>query len=124
MGLDHGFIHKRKGQEQKDYTFRKANHIHKYIIDTFHGGVDDQKDFKVPVSGIIDFRDSLIKVINTLEAGDTHLASKLLPTEPGFFFGGLEYDEYYLNDCKEALKMCDEILASKPKGTVTYWCWW
>ncbi|NCC99828.1 MAG: hypothetical protein EOL95_09060 [Bacteroidia bacterium] len=149
MGLDHGFIHKKNREEEINYTFRKANHIHAYIINKFHNGVDDQKDFKIPITGIEEFRDILNRVINSLEntpkktikvkSGwangqetyidievfkDTSIAQLLLPTQSGFFFGGTEYDDWYLKDCKEALEMCDKILTSKPKGTVTYWCWW
>lgn len=149
MGLDHGFIHKRKGQEEVNYQFRKANHIHAYMIDNFHGGEDNQKDFRVPILGIIEFKEVLTKVIASLEASpketiqvesgwdkngktfrdevvftDTSVAEELLPTQSGFFFGGTEYDEWYLDQCKEALDMCNKILESNPKGTVTYWCWW
>ena len=135
MGLDHGFIHKRPKGETEDYTFRKANHIHNYFIENFHGGIDDQKDFKIPVKGIKDFRDILIQVITSMESSETtnndglkvynsEVAEDLLPTQSGFFFGSTDYDEYYLKDCKKALEMCNKILAEKPVGTITYWCWW
>lgn len=149
MGLDHGFIHRRKGQDEVNYSFRKANHIHAYMINNFHDGKDNQKDFRVPILGIIEFKEVLTKVIASLEASpkktiqvksgwnkdgdmysnvevfeDTSVAEELLPTQSGFFFGGTEYDEWYLDQCKEALDMCNKILESNPKGTVTYWCWW
>jgi hypothetical protein len=149
MGLDHGFIQKRKGLEDKYYTFRKANHIHAYMINNFHNGIDDQKDFKVPISGIEEFQGVLKRVIKSLEESpkktisikvgrrndediyrdvevfeDTSVAEELLPTRSGFFFGSTEYDDWYLEQCKEALEMCNEIMTSYPKGTIIYWCWW
>lgn len=137
MGLDHGFIYKRKDGTTKEYTFRKANQIHDYIINNYHNGIDNQKNFRIPRAGIESLQKILIQVIDSLEQSpkeinkdgnevytDTTIAKELLPTQSGFFFGGLEYDDWYLNQCKNALLMCNEILIDQPIGIITYWCWW
>lgn len=39
------------------------------------------------------------------------LAEKLLPTQPGFFFGNTEYNEYYLKDVQDVLNdMVNNVL--------------
>lgn len=49
---------------------------------------------------------------------DPSVAKKLLPTQEGFFFGGTEYDEYYLADIKETIKILQECL--KEEGDFYY----
>lgn len=39
------------------------------------------------------------------------LAERRLPTQEGFFFGGTEYDEWYVDDLKETKRMVTEALA-------------
>jgi hypothetical protein len=45
------------------------------------------------------------KVITNPEAIEA-----LLPTQAGFFFGGTDYDEWYLNDVKETVDQIERIL--------------
>ena len=35
---------------------------------------------------------------------------ELLPTTSGFFFGGTDYDEYYVNDIKETIDIVTKVL--------------
>jgi hypothetical protein len=35
----------------------------------------------------------------------------LLPTRSGFFFGGTEYDEYYMNSIKYTINILEEVLS-------------
>jgi len=42
------------------------------------------------------------------------MAYKLLPPTPGFFFGGEEIDEWYLEDLEHTYKEIDKLL-EKPK---------
>ena len=37
-------------------------------------------------------------------------SDELLPTQSGFFFGSLEYDEYYFEDIKYTIDMLKEII--------------
>ena len=34
----------------------------------------------------------------------------MLPTRSGFFFGGTEYDEFYLRDLKDTVEILDRVL--------------
>jgi hypothetical protein len=35
----------------------------------------------------------------------------LLPTRSGFFFGGTEYDEYYMNSIEHTINILEEVLS-------------
>jgi len=37
-------------------------------------------------------------------------ATELLPTQPGFFFGSTDYDEYYYNDCAKTVEIISNLL--------------
>ena len=41
---------------------------------------------------------------------DSSVAEELLPTTSGFFFGGTNYDEYYLDDIKETINIITHVL--------------
>lgn len=45
-----------------------------------------------------------------VDKSDKSLASKLLPTTQGFFFGSDEYDEYYFNKTKETIDIINKAL--------------
>lgn len=58
---------------------------------------------------------------------DHSLASELLPTQSGFFFGGTEYDEYYFLDLDYTYKLfvkINEFLKTHPKYDVIYRASW
>ena len=38
------------------------------------------------------------------------LAKKLLPTQSGFFFGGTEYDEWYMRDIEHTIEGLEKFL--------------
>lgn len=47
--------------------------------------------------------------------------AELLPTASGFFFGGTDYDEWYIRDIEDTLKGLTEILAEDEKGYGEYY---
>ena len=38
---------------------------------------------------------------------------ELLPTQEGFFFGGTDYDESYIEDLKDTIKQLEPLLEDK-----------
>jgi hypothetical protein len=46
---------------------------------------------------------------------DPTVASELLPTESGFFFGNTDYNEYYYRDLLDTKKIIEEALALDKK---------
>lgn len=123
--------------------WRKANHIHKYFVDNYNDGDDNNGEIYI---GDIDNLKKLLDVVNEvlaaseliagavtngyryeggekkpiIESGkvikDNTIAMKLLPTEEGFFFGSTEYDEYYIDDLEYTKKMIEEELALGDTG--------
>lgn len=116
--------------------WRKANAIHQWFVNNCGGGVDEcqlmeiskaqletllfiakkVKDSCVLVDGKINngytFKDG--KEVPIMEDGkyikDSSVAEELLPTTSGFFFGGTEYDQWYLEDIEDTIKQITEIL--------------
>jgi hypothetical protein len=41
---------------------------------------------------------------------DTSVAEELLPTQPGFFFGGTEYDQWYVKDLDNTINQLEPLL--------------
>ena len=40
------------------------------------------------------------------------MMKNLLPAQAGFFFGGTDYDEFYLQDLESTVKQLDSILGN------------
>ena len=116
--------------------WRKANHIHRWFVDNVQGGVDDCRTYYVQISQLKELLDLCKKVKNKailkegkiitgqrFENGEieniyrdgkyienAEEIAKILPTTSGFFFGSTEYDEYYMYDIDETIKIIEEQL--------------
>lgn len=88
--------------------WRKANAIHKWFVDNVQGGVDDCKEYSVTL-------DQLRKLLKTCERviKDHSLATELLPTQEGFYFGSTDYGECYYEDLKYTVKALKQVLKEK-----------
>lgn len=117
--------------------WRKANHIHKWFVDNCQDGNDDCGTYYISREKLNDLYSVCKEVIKSakLIPGKIHngtqwkngkatelfidgliisnpaTAEELLPTAEGFFFGGTDYDEYYLDDIKETAEMLERELA-------------
>lgn len=85
--------------------WRKANQIHKWFVDNIQNGVDDCGTYTVSLEKLQELVDLCKQVLENPEK-----ASELLPTQSGFFFGGIEYDEYYFKDLEKTIKGLEEIM--------------
>lgn len=117
MGLDTG-IRNKDGYEE--IYWRKANAIHKWFVDNIQDGDDDCGVYEVTIEQLEDLRDLCDRVIERKE-----LAEELLPTQSGFFFGSIDYDEWYLETTLKTRSSLNELL-SKCSGNETfiYWSSW
>lgn len=107
MGLDI-FITKRKSTELAYY--RKVNFLVKFFQEKGFD-VENQTPLEVYREDILDLLERCDEVL-----GDHSKASELLPTMEGFFFGPIDYNEYYFNsvqivkdDCIELIKEFDTL---------------
>lgn len=94
--------------EESVAYWRKANAIHKWFVDNVQDGEDNCGSYYVSKE---DFR-SLLSDINEV-LSDNSVASELLPTNDGFFFGGTDYDEYYFDDLKYTKEVIESILSEE-----------
>ena len=85
--------------------WRKANQIHKWFVDNIQNGVDDCGNYAVSLEKLQELVDLCKQVLENPEK-----ASELLPTQSGFLFGGIEYDEYYFEDLEKTIKGLEEIM--------------
>lgn len=122
--------------EQVGY-WRKANHIHNWFVKNIQDDVDDCNyhrevteddlnellnickqvlDSCEMVTGQInngyEFRNG--KMVSIMQPGkyvkDPSVAKELLPSTDGFFFGGTDYDEYYVADIKKTIEIVKKVL--------------
>ncbi len=95
--------------------WRKANHIHQWFVTNVQDGVDECQTSYVSFTKLKVLLDVCKQVVET-----PALASELLPTQGGFFFGSTEYDEEYFNDVKETITMLESILSEEGAETSDY----
>ena len=98
--------------------WRKANHIHAWFVDNVQDGVDECQTSYVPPEKL----QELLALCRQVLA-DPGQAEALLPTRSGFFFGGVEYDDAYVEDLVATVKILEEALA-EPGGNYEYHSSW
>ena len=86
--------------------WRKANAIHDWFVNHVQDGVDDCAYHDEVTKDILEsLLETCEKVLSTPK-----LATELLPTTEGFFFGSTDYDRYYYEDVKYTAETVREIL--------------
>ena len=101
--------------------WRKANEIHNWFVENVQDGEDDcdyhnectmeiLEDLLHTCKTVLDscattYRDGQVVI-------DSSVAEELLPRCRGFFFGGDGYDEYYVSDIVDTIKILEDVLAT------------
>jgi hypothetical protein len=83
--------------QEEDAYFRKVNFLYRYFSDRLEN--EECVVSKEDVEDIIWRCNEVLK--------NHSLAEELLPTQDGFFFGGISYDDWYFDDvtlCKEKME--------------------
>lgn len=93
--------------------WRKANAIHKWFCD-LDGGRDECQDIRVTRDQLIQLRKLCLSVIRQPVS-----AASTLPTQPGFFFGSCEYDDWYMENMKNTVAQLDKVLESVSEDSWT-----
>lgn len=94
--------------------WRKVNAIHKWFCD-LDGGKDECQSIYVTRENLIELRNLCNSVLF-----EPAMASSTLPTQGGFFFGSLDYDEWYLEDMRNTVDQLDKILQSTPSDDFAF----
>lgn len=101
--------------------WRKANAIHAWFVDNVQDGVDDCREYYVDTEQLEKLRDLCRKVLRIaqISEGRTILneseIAEILPSRSGFFFGGTDYDRWYLQDIEYTEKELTNLLEAQQK---------
>lgn len=85
--------------------WRKANEIHAWFVKNVQNGIDNCESYMVTKEQL----EELLELCETVKE-KPKLASKLLPTKAGFFFGSTEYDELYMKDIDNTIEQLKKVL--------------
>ena len=99
--------------------WRKANAVHQWFVKNVQNDVDDCKSYWVPRKKLLELQDVCNQVL-----ADVTLASSLLPTQGGFFFGNLEYDEWYMENLEITLQNIQKALSLPEEWDIEYQSSW
>ena len=117
MGLDMN-LHKRDKTGNLVYEYgywRKANHIHNWFVVNCQDGIDECQEAEVTKDKIEELHRVCTEIMNTHkkllpEVIKLTLYEDVLPTVEGFFFGGTDYDEDYIQDVEDTLNILNNVL--------------
>ena len=118
---------------------KQCNAVHQWFVDHVQDGIDDCNYHHEVTKEILEWlRKSCETVLNaskfvpgkiyngtTYKDGqafheyidgtvieNTSVAEELLPTQGGFFFGGTDYDEWYIDSLRETIEIIDNVIAT------------
>ena len=103
--------------------WRKANSIHNFFVQTLGGGEDNCQEMWVSHVHLVDLRDRCMKILN---ADDMEAKAKEvgLETVSGFFFGDTEYGDWYKDDLRLTIKICNKALDLPEEYDLHYQASW
>ena len=106
--------------------WRKSNHIHQWFVTNCQGGEDQCQESYVERGQLQKLVDICKQVKESLEKSgkNTELAEELLPTQSGFFFGGTEYDQWYVQGLDETINQIEPLLQEEGDGDFYYQASW
>jgi len=99
--------------------WRKANAIHDWFVRNVQDGEDDCLAYRVSREHLQE-----LKILCDTVLADPTRAEELLPTASGFFFGGVDYDEYYLDNLRYTTEIIDHCLRMPPSWEFEYRSSW
>jgi hypothetical protein len=102
--------------------WRKTNSVHRWFVENVQNSVDDCGEYEVS-------KDQLSELLTSVNAvlENKKLAEEILPTTRGFFFGSIDYDNWYFADLDETQKMLNkaiEFMVANPDHKVYYQSSW
>ena len=135
MGLDM-YLNRRKKYREGDEEYnklvddaieevcywRKANQIRQWFVN--HTDLEADDDCRAIELSKKDLEDLLNDCLSVTK--NHSLASKIMPTQGGFFFGSTDYNEYYFEDVSRTADELQKILKETDFDTevIEYYEWW
>jgi hypothetical protein len=105
--------------EVKVAYWRKQNAVHNWFVENCQGGEDECQTVFVGREKLEELRDLCREVL-----ADPKLASDLLPTANGFFFGATDYDKWYIEGLTYTADTIDRLLTMPNEWDFEYSSSW
>lgn len=106
--------------EERVGYWRKANQIHAWFVKNIQEGVDNCAEYYVSDEDL----KKLLADCQTVKM-NKNKAMEVLPTKSGFFFGGTDYDEYYMSEIDDTIEIIETLLAENDqRGEIYYTSSW
>lgn len=99
--------------------WRKANSIHRWFVENVQDKKDDCGNYDVSRDDLKNLLDICKKIKDNHE-----LSVELLPTKTGFFFGNVEYDEWYFKYIDNTIEIIERCLKLSEDFTFEYTSSW
>lgn len=87
--------------------WRKANEIHNWFVTNLANGVDDCSPIHCTYTDLFNLKTDVEMVLNS---ESNEVATEILPTVQGFFFGSTEYDRWYWASMAETAEKLNKLL--------------
>jgi hypothetical protein len=103
--------------------WRKANAIHNFFVSEVGEGVDECQEMWVNRDILVELRS---RCSDVLKADDMEkMAQEVgLETTSGFFFGDTSYGDWYKDDLRLTIDICDHVLALPEEYSIYYQASW
>jgi hypothetical protein len=85
--------------------WRKENAIHQWFVDNVQDGDDNCAEYYASREKLAELVETCKKVLENHE-----LATELLPTSDGFFFGSTDYDDWYYKGLEYTVTALSQLL--------------
>lgn len=83
--------------------WRKANHIHQWMVTNVQNDVDDCQSYPITQCHIEKFIEDATNAIKDDP-------EKYMPCSSGFFFGSTDYNKWYYDELKKSIKQFKQLL--------------
>lgn len=96
--------------------WRKANAIHGWFVDNVADGEDNCTPMHVSREDLTGLRDDCLEVLDMRDRQASNpdealpTAEDIMPTQSGFFFGDVEYDDWYYEYITNTAELLTELL--------------
>lgn len=90
--------------------WRKFNALHNHIVEVWGNGRDECQPIEIPVDGLRTIRDKMQIILENKD-----MAEEILPTKDGFFFGPIEYDDWYFENVENTRDELTQFLEKVDK---------
>jgi hypothetical protein len=108
--------------------WRKANAVHQWFVDHVQDKLDRCEKHDVKREELLALKAACQEVLLSAHPEhktiDSAKAATVLPTQSGFFFGGTEYDEWYVRDLEDTIAIIDRVLGLPEVWHFTYQSSW